>query len=1153
MAALGCPDNMAAVMGAMEPMEEYVQVVVGEDGDPSQVVVVQGEGGELLRPVQELSPELLQSISPSDTVYYVQPDGSLVPGGSLGEVHTGGQGLEAAQLVTGGLEAAHLVTGGLEAAHLVTGGLEAAHLVTGGQGLEAAHLVTGGLEAAQLVTGGLEAAHLVTGGLEAAHLVTGGQGLEAAHLVTGGQGLEAAHLVTGGQGLEAAHLVTGGQGLEAAHLVTGGQGLEAAHLVTGGQGLEAAHLVTGGQGLEAAHLVTGGQGLEAAHLVTGGQGLEAAHLVTGGVEAAQLVTKGMEAGHLVTGGMEAAHLVAGNQGLETAQSEGRLETEDNVGEADGCEGQGMEVAVNLVTRVEEATHPEMILLSGEHPGVNLVTGGQIEQPVRSVNGGQEEESVEEASTDIVTALNLTKETARRAQETEAGLVPDTMQCQPVPAGGSRLSTFSSSISMLKTVAHQVALKEAESLPQVFTHKELKSIHVQVPKKSAEPVVLNLSTVHMKSANPSLLGAQVVHVKSLRESGTPLVVNTSSRDSPIQIFVRQAQPPAGKPWTPDLNRNGREAYTESQTCMAHPQNGAHVLYPADPTQKRGHKRKKSVKVKTRSGRISRPPKHKAKDYKFLKVGDMIQGSTSGSEDFSEGSSEEDEKGGKEAASCDLPPAYTVRNSLFQCQTCEKSYMGKGGLSRHYRLYPSHGQMETPFESDDKKNGQASAGHMVPTEPKKPIPRPRKRLIEDPLNPNASSLPSLATDGLEFVPVSSTCRGRRQMSGRRFGYPRKVLACAPSEQNARTARELIEQCEDADLKEHVAPCFSARLSVYDFLLVKVKQDHPDTPVFPHLYKELEHLHSMVRLLAQEYFSNGAAGRTVEVADCKVAASLDISAERITKVSPPVTSTVTEEKIQSVEENKCPREELTPPAKRLKVDELETVSSTNDVTTGSAADTQVEEQRTDPISLADESLCENVTSSEVTITCTEEVIEILHPNVMEEEAGNLNTNPESVPCEENIMETSSLSLSASSPKQAASAQISSEGPGESSGDVIQTLVVQENTGAEEVLPGSHTDQSPCPEASDTDSALPSQAPPTISDKTYSAGSQDVSTFISPDIIAGDQCTQTFAFHHGHDLVFVDSSDETMTGEAVVIYDSTEAPADTQTDTVVALVEMK
>ncbi|KAM3919109.1 zinc finger protein 839 [Leptodactylus fuscus] len=1017
MAALGCPDNMAAVVSAVEQMEEYVQVVVGEDGDTSQVVVVQGAGGELLRPVPELSPEILQSISQTDTVFFVQPDGSLVAGGSLDDMHAG------------------------------------VRLVTAGSVAEA--------EADQ----------------------------PEVSLETGGHEMEASH-----------------------------------------------------------HGVS---------LVTRGHIEEAAH---SGVS-------------LVTGG----HMV------QAVQSEMSLETGGPVEEAVESGGQELEVvqpAVNLTTsgQVVEGGHQGMILVPGGHIEENLVNGSQVHLGMDVLTGGGLQ--VSHPDLGMVTALNLTKEAAQcsitdgdQTQETATTDISQgsigapeiasqgVLQSQSLPVArpttNSAHPTFSSAIPMLKdaaqqlkTVAHHVALREGDSVTRILNHKQLKSIQVQVPstqiKKNADPVVLNLSTVRMKNTSPNLLGAQVVQIKSVRESGQPVVVNSSSLEPSIQFLLRQAQLSAAKSRTPDCNKNIGEPLEEHRSCVAHPQNGSHALCLTDHAQKKGHKRKKSIKIKTRSGRISRPPKHKAKDYKFLKVGDMIQGSSSDSEDYSEMSTDEDEKGAKENAPCDLPP-HTVKNSLFQCQTCEKSYMGKGGLSRHYRLYPSHGQMEPQFVSDAKKNGESGVGgHSLPSEPKKP--RPRKRLLADPLNSD-SSLPNLATDGLEFVPVSTTCRGRRQMTGRRYGRPRKILAMASSEQNALTAKEMIQQSEDADLKEHVAPCFSRRLSVYDFLLVKVKQEHPDKPLFPQLYKELEKLHSMVRILAQEYFS---VGKTLEVADSKVAASLGISAEKIVQVSPAVTCSVKDDqRIQSVEENtEDSVEELMPPSKRLKVEEAESVNSTKGETTTNAVDVHEAEQ-TDIVSIGDELSFEYDPSSG-----TNNYTEISHPHVTEEEAESQHmiTEPESIPrdIEQNLMEGSPPLLSTNSPQLCDSTPISIESTEESLSDAILTQVVQGNKEAEEGLPGSHSDHLQCPQASDP--VFTSDGPPPIvAEKTQIESFQGVDTLTPTEVIANDQCTQAFSFTHGQDLMLVHSSEEITTGEAIVIYDSTASPADTQLDTVVALMEKK
>ncbi|KAG9481877.1 hypothetical protein GDO78_010875 [Eleutherodactylus coqui] len=818
------------------------------------------------------------------------------------------------------------------------------------------------------------------------------------------------------------------------------------------------------------------------------------------------------------------------------QSEMRLETGGQVEEAVLSGGQAMgdvQSALNLVTRGQavEAGHTGVILVPGGHleetvyPELDLLTGGQVAEAVpsgmRHANGGQLKEPVhlgasrvnggqlqlgvdvateggkleESTCPAVVTALNLTKEAAQQAQETAEGMATQDHSLPHVvgtpgcghPAFTAQATPLNDAAQQVKTAVHHVALRDGDPVSRILNHKPVKSIHIQVPgKQSADPVVLNLSTVHMKNAAPGLLGTQVVQIKSLGDSGQPLAVNSSSLESPFQIFVRQAQLSTGKPKAPDPNENAGESVEEHQSCVAHPQNGTRASCMADHSQKKGHKRKKSIKIKTRSGRISRPPKHKAKDYKFLKVGDLIQDSTSDSEDYSELSTDEDEKGAKQNTPCDTP--YVVKNALFQCQTCEKSYMGKGGLSRHYRLYPSHGQMETPFVSDGKNNGESIVGgHSLPSVPKKPTPRPRKRLLEDPLNPDESSLPPLVAGSLEFESASTTCRGRRQLTGRRFGRPRKILSIASSEQNALTAKELIQQCEDAELKELVAPCLSERLSIHEFLLVKV------------------------------------------------AASLGISAEKIVKVSPPVKSFATEEQIvQSVEENEGLVEEMIPPSKRLKLDEQQIVSSTQEVARGNPPDTREAEQRADLAAVGEESVGIKDASCDDTINCNEQVVETLHPNIMEEKAVTLHTStePESIPCdlEQSLPETSPPLLSASFPESAESSQISSEHPEETASDAIQTQFIQDT------------------QVSAADPALSAEVLP-----SSNASFQGADTLIPPNIAASDQCPEAFSFHRGNDLVFVHSLAETATGEALVIYDGMECPANTPLDTEVVLMEMK
>lgn len=117
------------------------------------------------------------------------------------------------------------------------------------------------------------------------------------------------------------------------------------------------------------------------------------------------------------------------------------------------------------------------------------------------------------------------------------------------------------------------------------------------------------------------------------------------------------------------------------------------------EKEEKKREKRVmKVQTRSGRVSRPPKYKAKDYKFIKTEDLADSHQSDSDDYSDMSveDEEGEGGRKDDPDPGTSPSliYSHKSRSHRCQTCDKAYIGPGGLNRHYKLNPTHGDPEPP---------------------------------------------------------------------------------------------------------------------------------------------------------------------------------------------------------------------------------------------------------------------------------------------------------------------------------------------------------------------------------------------------------------------------------------------------------------------------
>lgn len=240
---------------------------------------------------------------------------------------------------------------------------------------------------------------------------------------------------------------------------------------------------------------------------------------------------------------------------------------------------------------------------------------------------------------------------------------------------------------------------------VFFLQQLKSISVQVPglkpRESRElvNVVEGTSTpVKASALAPIVVPTPVVQVKAAPQ---PSLVSKTEQ-LPVPVVMRQTATPSAQ--TSELDPDeGVDSAEEHGCCVAHHQCG-----PGNT--KKGQKHKKPMKVKTRSGRVSRPPKHTAKDYKFLKVGDSIQDSSVDSDDFSEMSSEEEVDGEIERAPRERQTCV-VKNTLFQCEKCEKSYMGKGGLFRHFRLHPTHGQMDPSFVLEAKKGGGGTGEHKV----------------------------------------------------------------------------------------------------------------------------------------------------------------------------------------------------------------------------------------------------------------------------------------------------------------------------------------------------------------------------------------------------------------------------------------------------------
>ncbi|XP_063096986.1 zinc finger protein 839 isoform X2 [Cavia porcellus] len=367
---------------------------------------------------------------------------------------------------------------------------------------------------------------------------------------------------------------------------------------------------------------------------------------------------------------------------------------------------------------------------------------------------------------------------------------------------------------LRDAAQQAALQRAPGaepsrLPRLLPPQQLEAICVKVTsgdRKGQEKPTSLLAITRPQAAGqspkpgswpgPVGLGVQPVGpqgpMPAKRVKATPALSSQGSMPTPVTASDLPVAAPAG-------------------SGSAHPS-----LSPAGSRTGQTEKLRKSSRVKTRSGRISRPPKYKARDYRFIKTEDLADGRLSDSDDYLELSSgDEEEQRDPRAlftvASCALRPR------AFRCQACDKAYIGQGGLARHWRLNPGHSGLQ-PKASPER--GQLEAGTGGPALPELCIPAvPRQDGAEA-----AQGSPQCVEveEAMVLEPENASPASGIQ-PGDTEGLAESSAAVAPP--NAYRSRaqlqELLLQSGPEDLMELVLPRLVQVVTVYEFLLVKVAE--------------------------------------------------------------------------------------------------------------------------------------------------------------------------------------------------------------------------------------------------------------------------------------------------------------------------------------------
>ncbi|XP_064623164.1 uncharacterized protein LOC135485249 [Lineus longissimus] len=281
-------------------------------------------------------------------------------------------------------------------------------------------------------------------------------------------------------------------------------------------------------------------------------------------------------------------------------------------------------------------------------------------------------------------------------------------------------------------------------------------------------------------------------------------------------------------------------------------------------------RKKQRPRTRSGRVSKPPKHMMKDYKHIHLLDWEEDyreddDNGGYSDYKASEGEEDDAESRDDAdSLDAESLLeATRPKTNQCQACGKGYIGRGGLARHYKFFPDHGTLDdlptSKNSSTSFTNGMVSspASSTSSSVPAVQVDRNQATTVASASGdtPPVPSVPSVP------APVSAPTLGKRG-PGR---PPKSSSASAAKLQHLQRARqmileskpkrkvslkEFIKQCEDEELMEVVLPRLTKAITLWEFLMMKTEKGRPLRPCISDIVTEFEELQKQVKKVCQEY---------------------------------------------------------------------------------------------------------------------------------------------------------------------------------------------------------------------------------------------------------------------------------------------------------------
>ncbi|XP_074662677.1 uncharacterized protein LOC141915156 [Tubulanus polymorphus] len=245
-------------------------------------------------------------------------------------------------------------------------------------------------------------------------------------------------------------------------------------------------------------------------------------------------------------------------------------------------------------------------------------------------------------------------------------------------------------------------------------------------------------------------------------------------------------------------------------------------------------KKRDRPKTRSGRVSKPPRHMVKDYRRIHLVEWDEDyddSDAGYSDFHEEEAPENQEleDTESIKSGDGTGSVFFKARKYKCKSCDKAYISRFHLGRHYQFNPDHGELSEDEEEDDIQSNDSFSN------------KPKKYSCD------TCGKGYVARAGLgkhyRMFPNHGTLTANGMDTPKASGSFYRSGTESHARRKARL-KELVRQCDDEELMEIVLPRLSKVITLWEFLLMKTEKGVPLKPHVPDIYKEFESLHRQIQ---------------------------------------------------------------------------------------------------------------------------------------------------------------------------------------------------------------------------------------------------------------------------------------------------------------------